>query len=44
MRAALYRSLGDPHVIEVAEIDTPTPGPGEVRVKVVYSAVNPTDW
>jgi len=44
MRAALYRSLGDPDVIETAEIDTPTPGPGEVRVKVVYSAVNPTDW
>lgn len=44
MRAALYRSLGDPDVIEVTEIDTSTPGPGEVRVKVVYSAVNPTDW
>jgi NADPH:quinone reductase len=45
MRAALYRSLGDAHdVFEVTEIETPTPGPGEVRVKVVYSAVNPTDW
>jgi NADPH:quinone reductase len=44
MRAALYRSLGDPDVLEVTEIETPTPGPGEVRVKVVYSAVNPTDW
>lgn len=31
-------------MLEVTEIDTPTPGPGEVRVKVVYSAVNPTDW
>jgi NADPH:quinone reductase len=44
MRAALYRSLGEPDVLEVTEIETPTPGPGEVRVKVVYSAVNPTDW
>ncbi len=45
MRAALYRSLGDAHdVFEITEIETPTPGPGEVRVDVVYSAVNPTDW
>ncbi|MCK4177317.1 NADPH:quinone reductase [Aciditerrimonas ferrireducens] len=44
MRAALYRQLGDPSVLSVEEIPTPEPGPGQVRVKVVCSGVNPTDW
>lgn len=44
MRAAVYRSLGGPEVLETTELETPAPGPGEVRVRVVYSAVNPTDW
>src|SRR5487761_1228441 len=44
VRCALYRSLGGPEVLEVAEIETPEPGLGEVRVRVLVSAVNPTDW
>lgn len=28
----------------MAEIETPEPGLGEVRVRVLVSAVNPTDW
>ncbi len=44
MRAALYRRTGGPEVIEVAERPEPTPGPGEVVVKVAVSGVNPTDW
>src|SRR5215471_17988480 len=45
MRAALYDRYGTAaDVIRVTDIDQPQPGPGEVRVKVEYSGVNPTDW
>lgn len=44
MRAAIYRRLGPAHdVLEIAEVATPTPGPGEIRVRLVASAVNPSD-
>jgi NADPH:quinone reductase len=41
MRAAIYDDSGEIRVEDVAE---PQPGPGEVRVKVAVSGVNPTDW
>ena len=41
MRAAAYDAAGE---IRVREVETPEPGPGEVRVKVAVSGVNPTDW
>jgi NADPH2:quinone reductase len=45
MKAALYRETGDAStVLSVEEIDTPEPGPGEVRVRITCSGVNPTDW
>jgi NADPH2:quinone reductase len=45
MRAALYERTGDAHdVLRVDEVDRPEPGPGEVRVRVATSGVNPTDW
>ncbi len=44
MRAAIYRQTGDSGVLSVEEIPTPEPGPGEVRVHVTHSGVNPTDW
>ncbi len=44
MKAALYRETGPSRVLSVEEIATPGPGPGEVRVKVLFSGVNPTDW
>jgi NADPH:quinone reductase len=45
MRAALYDRYGAAHeVLRVEETDRPEPGPGEVRVKVEASGVNPTDW
>jgi NADPH2:quinone reductase len=45
MRAAVYRRLGPAaQVLAVEEVDLPTPGPGEVRVRVAASGVNPTDW
>ncbi|HLI25047.1 MAG TPA: NADPH:quinone reductase [Acidimicrobiales bacterium] len=45
MRAALYQRTGDAHdVLRVDEVERPVPGPGEVRVRVAVSGVNPTDW
>lgn len=44
MRAAYYEKNGAARdVLTVAEVDTPTPGPGEVRVKLRTSGVNPSD-
>jgi NADPH:quinone reductase len=44
MIAALYESSGDADVLRVLEVATPSPGPGQVRVKLAVSGVNPTDW
>jgi NADPH:quinone reductase len=45
MRAALYERYGPAaEVLHVAEIDTPEPGPGQVRVRIELSGINPTDW
>ncbi|GAA4713857.1 NADPH:quinone reductase [Nocardioides conyzicola] len=44
MRAVVYSETGPSSVLEVVERDLPEPGPGEVRVRLVRSGVNPTDW
>jgi NADPH2:quinone reductase len=44
MRAVVYRSTGDPDVLELVDKPVREPGPGEVRVRIVRSGVNPTDW
>lgn len=45
MRAALYRRTGPAaEVLSVTDLDTPQPGPGEVRVRITASGINPTDW
>lgn len=44
MLAATYRDTGPADdVLEVRRIDRPEPGPGQVRVRMAVSAVNPTD-
>jgi len=44
MRAAFYRKFGAAReVLEVGEVDTPAPGPGEVLVRLHTSAINPSD-
>jgi NADPH:quinone reductase len=44
MRAAYYEANGSARdVLRVAEVETPKPGPGEVRVKLLASGVNPSD-
>jgi NADPH:quinone reductase len=45
VRAALYDQYGPAgEVLRVEDIDCPEPGPGEVRVRIEASGVNPTDW
>jgi len=45
MRAAVYRSTGSAaEVLRIEDLPTPEPGPGQVRVRLVVSGVNPTDW
>jgi NADPH2:quinone reductase len=44
MKAIIYQTNGGPEVLRLVERDQPTPGPGEVRVQVAVSGVNPTDW
>ncbi len=45
MRAAMYDRYGPAgDVLRVEEIEQPEPGPGEVRVRLQLSGVNPTDW
>lgn len=44
MRAIVYTRPGSPDVLELVERPTPEPGPGEVRVRLAFSGVNPTDW
>lgn len=44
MRAAWYSRFGAPaDVIELGEIEIPTPAAGEVRVRLEFSGVNPSD-
>ncbi|MEO5779229.1 NADPH:quinone reductase [Arthrobacter oryzae] len=44
MKAIVYRTTGDPSVLELIERDAREPGSGEVRVRIMVSGVNPTDW
>lgn len=44
MRSIVYSRTGSSSVLSLVEREPATPGPGEVRVKVAVSGVNPTDW
>lgn len=44
MKAVVFRRHGGPEVLTPADRAVADPGPGEVRVRIVVSAVNPTDW
>ena len=44
MRAAYYEKNGSAaEVLHLSEVETPKPGPGEVRVRLKTSGVNPSD-
>ena len=44
MKAIAHSLTGDSEVLRLVERPVPEPGHGEVRVRVVVSGVNPTDW
>lgn len=43
MRAVSFTEFGGPEVLEIADIPTPEPGPGQVRIEVRAATVNPVD-
>jgi NADPH2:quinone reductase len=44
VRAVVYSHTGGREVLHLVERPVREPGPGEVRVKMQVSGVNPTDW
>ena len=44
MKTIVYRQTGGPSVLELIDRPVTEPGPGEVRVRIIVSGVNPTDW
>ena len=43
MQAIVMSAPGDPSVLELGEVPTPTPGPGEMLIKVAAAGVNRAD-
>lgn len=43
MKALIVRAFGDPDALEIIDVAVPDPGPGQVRVRVAASSVNPID-
>ena len=44
MKAAVFEKFGDPsQVLQVRDVPDPHPGPGEVRVRMILSPMNPSD-
>lgn len=44
MRAYIRHGFGGPEVLELADVEVPTPAEGEVLVRVHATSVNPYDW
>ena len=44
MKAWLWERYGPPEDLRLADVETPTAGPGEVLVNVVAASVNAADW
>ena len=44
MKAIVFERFGEPaEVLQVRDVPTPKPGPGEVRVRMIASPINPSD-
>jgi len=43
MKAILVRSFGSPDVMKIEDVPDPTPGPGQVLIRVRAAGVNPVD-
>lgn len=44
MRAIVYSETGAPSVLHLVDRPVPEPEAGEVRIRIIVSGVNPTDW
>lgn len=44
MKAIVYHQYGSPDVLELTEVEKPTPRDDEVLLKVRAASVNPADW
>ena len=44
MKAMVYQKYGPPDVLELQEVEKPTPKDDEVLIKVQAASVNPLDW
>jgi NADPH:quinone reductase-like Zn-dependent oxidoreductase len=44
MRAIRAHAFGGPEVLEMDDVPRPSPGDGEVLVRVIAASVNPIDW
>lgn len=44
MKAILFPKYGSPDVLQLAEVEKPTPNENQLLVKVVAAAANPLDW
>ena len=44
MRAAMQRQYGPPSVLEIADVEPPAPGRGDVLVRVRAASVHPGDY
>jgi NADPH:quinone reductase-like Zn-dependent oxidoreductase len=44
MKAIRFNKFGSPDVLELLEVEKPTPNENQVLVKVIAAAANPLDW
>jgi NADPH:quinone reductase-like Zn-dependent oxidoreductase len=44
VKAVVYDRYGSPEVLRVEDVPVPSPGAGQVRVRVVATSVNLSDW
>ena len=44
MKAIVYTAYGSPDVLQIQEVDKPTPKHNEVLIKVQAASANPADW
>jgi NADPH:quinone reductase-like Zn-dependent oxidoreductase len=44
MKAVVYDRYGPPDVLRIEDVPRPTPGPGQVLVRVAATSINLSDW